>query len=81
MPDIQELILSELRDLRKETSEGFSELLQRTTKLETQIEPLQHLEPRVNELEHAKWKATGVLAACAVVLQPLLWTAKKHLGL
>ena len=35
MPDIQEIILTELRDLRKETNEGFAALLQRVSVVET----------------------------------------------
>jgi uncharacterized coiled-coil DUF342 family protein len=86
MPDINinELILNELRDTRKEMNEGFTELRQRSTALETNVIPffqtdgdLDKIQNDIKELNKSKWIVLGGAGA----LSGLLHTLLKKLGI
>ena len=64
--DLSELILTEIRDTRKELNEGFTELRQRSTALETTIEPFfeqggdkDQIEAEISSLQKTKYYALG----------------------
>ena len=66
---ISNLILEELRGLRSEVTDGFSELKQRTTAVETHVVPffetdggLDKINEKINGLSRTKWYAMGGIA-------------------
>jgi len=72
--DLGEIILSELRDTRKEMNEEFTELRQRSTAIETNHQPFfatgggkDQIEDDIEDLKKSKYYAlggAGVLAVC-----------------
>jgi len=82
--NINELILIELRDARKEINEGFTELRQRSTALETNVVPffetdggMDKMKKEISDLKKVKWVAIGG----AGVISGLLHTVFKKLGI
>jgi hypothetical protein len=67
---ISNLILEELRGLRSEVTDGFSELKQRTTAVETHVVPffendggLDKIQQQIDGLSRTKWYAMGGIAS------------------
>lgn len=80
-----EVILTEIREHRKETGEGFKELLQRMSVQETKMElaqkDLDKLKPKVESLEHKELRQSGMLAAAALLFEPVAHFVMGKLGL
>ncbi len=82
MTDISELILAELREHRSESNRNFDALLQRTSVLETKVEDLEDLNPRVSKLEEVRWTSKGIYAAVTIALSMAgPWLSKKVFGI
>lgn len=68
--DYNELILTELRGLRTEVTQGFSEIHQRVTAIETHTQPFfetdggkDKLRRDIDELKSVKWTFYGIVLA------------------
>ena len=80
---VNEIILDELRGLRTEVREGFSETLQRITAVEAVTKPFfeneggkEKMQDEINELKKSKWMIVGGAGALSGVFH---WIVK-HLG-
>jgi len=82
--EINELILDEVRTMRKEMNDGFTEVKQRITAVETQTEPFfeteggrEKMQGQIDDLRRSKWMVLGG----AGVLAGSIHTILKKLGI
>lgn len=71
---ISNLILTEIRDMRRDMSDGFSDLKQRTTAIETTITPFfandgekKQMQNEIDKLRQTKWYGLGFIGAVSLV--------------